>query len=209
MKYLYLHGFASSPRSYKAQYMRQKFQEIGLELDVPDLNLADFATVTLSAQLEFLSQNYLSQNEPVTIIGSSLGGFLAVLLAAQQDLVTKLVLFAPAFGFSDRLVQKLGLEGIKLWQSQGSREFWHYGFNRNINLHYQFFSDAQKYSENNLTRSLPTLIFHGIYDDVIPFATSQEFSKERSQVILTPLEDDHALGKYPEMMWQQIQEFIG
>jgi len=94
MKYLYLHGFASSPNSYKAQYMRRRFTDIGLTLLIPDLNLTDFSTVTLSDQLEYLDHTYLQSLEPVTVIGSSLGGFLGVQLAAQNTLVQKLILFA-------------------------------------------------------------------------------------------------------------------
>ena len=98
MNYLYLHGFASSPQSTKARYIQKKFAELGLALHVPDLNLTDFSTVTLSDQLAYLNLTYLNDNEPLVVIGSSLGGFLAVQLAAQNPLVQKIVLFAPAFG---------------------------------------------------------------------------------------------------------------
>jgi predicted esterase YcpF (UPF0227 family) len=123
VKYLYLHGFASSPQSTKAKYMQQKFAELGLTLHVPDLNLTDFSKVTLSEQLIYLDRNYLNNDEPIVVIGSSLGGFLAVQLAAQNPLVQKLVLFAPAFGFSQRIAETLGEKNIAQWQQDGSREF--------------------------------------------------------------------------------------
>jgi uncharacterized protein len=207
MKYLYLHGFASSPNSYKAQFMRRKFTDIGLNLDIPDLNLTDFSTVTLSDQLEYLQQNYLQSLEPVTVIGSSLGGFLGVQLAAQNTLVQKLILFAPAFGFSQRIAKVLGNDNVAKWQQEDVREFYHYGLKRNVNLHFNFFADAQKYSEAKLTRSLPTLIFHGIHDDVVPAFLSEDFAQRRSQVTLKLLDDDHALGKDLETIWQDIQLF--
>lgn len=207
MNYLYLHGFASSPQSYKAQYMQRKFAELGLTLHVPDLNLDDFTTVTLSEQLAYLDRTYLHNQEPSLVIGSSLGGFLAVQLAARNPFVQKLVLFAPAFGFSQRIAQNLGTENISKWQESGIREFYHYGLKRNVNLQFQFFVDAQQYSEENLTRSLPILIFHGIHDQVVPAALSKEFAKQRSQVILKLLDDDHALGKDVESAWQDIQSF--
>ena len=102
MKYLYLHGFASSPNSHKARHIQQCFTNLELTLDVPDLNLMDFATVTLSDQLDYLERNYLNDEQPITVIGSSLGGFLAVQLAARSILVDKLVLLAPAFGRGKR-----------------------------------------------------------------------------------------------------------
>jgi len=133
---------------------------------------------------------------------------LAVLLAAQNSLVQKLVLFAPAFGFGDRITQNIGAENIAQWEQDGSREFYHYGLKRNVNLQFQFLVDAQKYSEAQLTRSLPILIFHGIHDEVVPASLSREFAKKRSQVILKLLNDDHALGSDLINIWQDTKQFL-
>jgi hypothetical protein len=209
MNYLYLHGFASSPQSTKARYMQKKFAELGLDLDVPDLNLTDFSTVTLSEQLAYLNLTYLSNEEPMVVIGSSLGGFLAIQLAAQNPLVEKIVLLAPAFGFSQRIAKALGAENVAKWQADGSREFYHYGLKRNVNLQFRFFVDAQNYSEENLTRSLPMLIFHGVHDDVVPAALSEEVAKKRSQVTLKLLDDDHALGNDLDSIWEDTKNFLG
>jgi predicted esterase YcpF (UPF0227 family) len=208
MNYLYLHGFASSPQSTKAKFMQKRFAEMGLTLHVPDLNLTDFSTVTLSEQLDYLDRTYLNNNEPLVVIGSSLGGFLAVQLAAQKTQVQKLVLFAPAFGFSQRIAKALGEENVTKWRQDDIREFYHYGLKRNVNLHFNFFVDAQKYSDEKLTRSLPILIFHGIYDDVVPAALSEDFAKMRSQVTLKLLDDDHALGKDLDSIWQDTKHFL-
>jgi predicted esterase len=189
--------------------MQRKFIELGLTLHVPDLNLNDFTTVTLSEQLAYLDRTYLNNQEQSIVIGSSLGGFLAVQLAARNPSVQKLILFAPAFGFSQRIAQNLGTENISKWQESGIREFFHYGLKRNVNLQFQFFVDAQQYSEDNLTRSLPILIFHGIHDEVVPTVLSKEFANQRSQVILKLSDDDHALGKDLESTWQDIQSFVG
>jgi predicted esterase YcpF (UPF0227 family) len=208
MNYLYLHGFASSPQSTKAKFIQKRFAEMGLTLHVPDLNLNDFSTVTLSDQLDYLDRTYLNNNELLVVIGSSLGGFLAVQLAAKKTQVQKLVLFAPAFGFSQRIAKALGEENVTKWRQDDIREFYHYGLKRNVNLHFNFFVDAQKYSDEKLTRSLPILIFHGIYDDVVPAALSEDFAKMRSQVTLKLLDDDHALGKDLDSIWQDTKHFL-
>lgn len=208
MQYLYLHGFASSPNSYKAQYMQQKFSELGLTLHIPDLNLTDFATVTLSQQLDYLQSAYFAEGQATIVIGSSLGGFLAVQLAALSPLVQKLVLFAPAFGFGQRVAAAIGIENMSEWQQSGVRQFYHYGLKRNVNLHYEFIADAQKFSEDRLTRSLPILIIHGIHDDVVPSVLSEKFVKGRSLVDLKLVEDDHALGKDLESYWQDLKRFL-
>jgi alpha-beta hydrolase superfamily lysophospholipase len=188
--------------------MQQKFAELGLTLHVPDLNLTDFSTVTLSEQLDYLDRTYLHNNEPIVVLGSSLGGFLALQLAAKSLLVQKLILLAPAFGFSHRIAKALGAENVTKWQQDGIREFYHYGLKRNVNLQFQFFVDAQKYSEENLTRSLPMLIFHGIHDEVVPASLSEEFAKRRSQVTLKLRNDDHALGKDLDSIWQDTKQFL-
>lgn len=74
MRYVYLHGFGSSPNSGKARYLAGKFQELRLQLDVPDLNLGDFTSMTISRVLAHLQAVYA---EPVSVIGSSLGATLA------------------------------------------------------------------------------------------------------------------------------------
>lgn len=188
--------------------MQQRFAELGLTLHIPDLNLADFSTVTLSQQLDYLQTQYFAEGQAIAVIGSSLGGFLAVQLAALSPMVEKLVLFAPAFGFGQRVTLAIGIENMEDWRQSGVRQFYHYGLKRNVNLHYEFIADAQSFSEDSLTRSLPILILHGIHDDVVPSVLSEEFAKGRSQVELKLVEDDHALGKDIEGYWQDIKRFL-
>src|SRR5271170_6222131 len=55
VNFLYLHGFASGPGSTKAQYFLAQFQELGIELHIPDLNQPSFADITVSSRLGPLS----------------------------------------------------------------------------------------------------------------------------------------------------------
>ncbi|MEM1426436.1 MAG: YqiA/YcfP family alpha/beta fold hydrolase, partial [Cyanobacteria bacterium P01_H01_bin.130] len=52
MRYFYLHGFASSPKSRKAQHLSDRLTEHGLTLEIPDFNQPDFSTLTLTRQLD-------------------------------------------------------------------------------------------------------------------------------------------------------------
>ena len=81
MNFFYLHGWASSPYSSKAQYFKQCFEEKNLLLSIPDLNQPDFSTLTLPRQLSHVKA--LLPTTPVTLIGSSLGGLTALWLAQQ------------------------------------------------------------------------------------------------------------------------------
>jgi uncharacterized protein len=97
----YLHGFASSAKSKKGAYLSERFWQHGLSLRCPDFNLPDFATLTLTRMLDQLDREMTEAASfapgPATLIGSSLGGTLAVLAAAAFDeRVDRLVLLAPA-----------------------------------------------------------------------------------------------------------------
>ena len=75
---LYLHGFASGPASKKAQFFSQKLRAIGEEVIVPELDGGDFYNLTITSQLEIIDK--VSRGRAVTIMGSSMGGYLAALL---------------------------------------------------------------------------------------------------------------------------------
>ncbi|MGI8672953.1 MAG: YqiA/YcfP family alpha/beta fold hydrolase, partial [Luteitalea sp.] len=47
MRVIYLHGFASSARSTKAQFFAERFAQVGVPLITPDLNAPDFSTLTV------------------------------------------------------------------------------------------------------------------------------------------------------------------
>ncbi|GFE71657.1 YqiA/YcfP family alpha/beta fold hydrolase [Chroococcus sp. FPU101] len=79
-QYIYLHGFASSPNSAKAQYINERFSELNHSLIIPDFNQNDFSHLTLSRQIRQISQ-LLPLDTPVTLLGSSFGGLTAAYLA--------------------------------------------------------------------------------------------------------------------------------
>lgn len=206
MEYLYLHGFASCPQSYKAQFLRDRFAQLGLTLHIPDLNLGNFTEITLTRQLRYLQSEY--GDRPLSVIGSSLGGFLAVQMAATNPLVEKIILLAPAFEFSRIRAKNLGADAMRQWQETGTYNFYHYGDKQNLPLKYDFWLDAQTYDERSLVRDLPIAIVHGLQDEVIPYSFSQTFARDRPNVTLELVDDDHSLGKVLELIWQKTQAFL-
>ncbi len=206
MRWLYLHGFASSPASRKAQALRQALAP-AIQLEIPDLNLGDFRTMTISRQLAWLET--VLGAEPTTVIGSSLGGLVAVLLAARQPTIQNLVLLAPALDFAQRLPQWLGEESFRQWRERGEWEFFHYGAGRPLPLAWSFWEDAGTHDPSTLRRSLPIVIFHGRRDEVIPVCVSADFARGRSQTVLHCPDSDHGLLDCLPAIVEAVRALVG
>ncbi|PZU92447.1 MAG: esterase [Leptolyngbya sp.] len=211
-QYLYLHGFASSPRSAKAQAMKARFATLGMPLIIPDLNQGDFAHLTLSRQIEQVSALILAQSEPTILIGSSLGGLTAAWVAQQTaitDRIKKLVLLAPAFQFLKQWLPRLGSDQLNTWRAEGTIPVYHYTEQHSVPLHYEFITDAQGYDDDVLNAQIPTLILHGSRDETISIEASRAYAAARPWTKLIELPSDHALVDVEANIWQHTQEFLG
>lgn len=208
MKYIYLHGFASSPKSSKAQYLRDRFGSKDINLNILDLNQGDFSNLTLTRQIEQTVSAFPDAETPITLIGSSFGALTCAWVAQKHSQVKRLILLAPAFGFPQSWYSKLETNQIKQWQESGILSVYHYGEGKQISLKYQFLKDANSYPISELKKSLPTLIIHGVNDDVVPIKVSREYAAHHSQVKLIELNSDHGLNDSQEIIWQEIQAFM-
>ncbi len=207
MDYIYLHGFASSPNSAKARYFRASFAELAIDLQTPDLNARDFSQLTITRQINQVKAQFSPSPTPVTLIGSSLGGLTAALLAEQCLQVQKLVLLAPAFDFLSHWLRQIGEAKLKQWQEEKYLMVYHYAEKRSLPLSYNFVIDAANYQDKPLLRPVPTLILHGCHDEVIPIAASRNYASSRPWTQLIELNSDHALADVMTQ-WQQIRSFI-
>ena len=205
--YCYLHGFASSPNSAKARHLGDRFRAAHLSLVIPDLNQGDFTHLTLSRQISQVEALLPPPPEPVVLIGSSLGGLTAAWLGDRHPQVQKLVLLAPAFGFLDHWLPRLGSEQLERWKTTGVLSIYHYGEQAMQPLHYGFVSDAARYDHRMLKRPVPTLILHGVRDDVIPVQASRDYAATRPWVTLLEFDSDHALTDQQDAIWQAVQTF--
>ncbi|MET3137253.1 putative esterase YcpF (UPF0227 family) [Undibacterium sp. GrIS 1.2] len=88
---LYLHGFRSSPQSFKARKMAEYMRSLGRadEYVCPQLSASPLLAIQ---QAEQLMSAYAP--EDITVIGSSLGGFYATWLAEKYG--CKAILLNPA-----------------------------------------------------------------------------------------------------------------
>ena len=202
---VYLHGFASGPASKKAQLFAARFAALGVAVEVPDLAEGNFRGLTITGQLKTVER--AARGEAVSLVGSSLGGYLAALYAARHAEVRRLVLMAPAFGFARRWAESLGAERVRRWEENGAMEVMHYASGGMTTLGWQLMEDARRYEEEPDVRQ-PTLIFHGSKDDVVPVEASRQFAEGRANVTLRVVDSDHELMDVVETIWEESREFL-
>jgi pimeloyl-ACP methyl ester carboxylesterase len=202
---VYLHGFASGPTSRKAGFFAGKLKELGFQVDVPDLAANDFQHLTLSGQLSVLDG--IAQGGPVTLIGSSMGGYLAALYAARHSEVVRLILLAPAFAFHELWTTQMPPADLARWKETGSVDVFHYGAGRNLPLSYTLLDDAARY-ESFPDFEQPALIFHGVNDTSVPIRYSEEFERLHPNVRLFRYPSGHELTDVLDRIWTESEEFL-
>ena len=112
---VYLHGFRSSPQSFKARLLTARLEELGRagEWLCPTLPVSPAEAIAL-AEREIGA--HVKPGERVTLIGSSLGGYFATHLAEKQG--WRAVLLNPAVVPDRDLSKYLGEQ--PLWHGGGS-----------------------------------------------------------------------------------------
>ena len=201
---VYLHGFASSPLSNKSQFFKSKVDRV--PFDIPQLDEGDFEKLTITRQLQVVDRAV--NGDPVTLMGSSLGGYLAALYAARHPNIDRLVLLAPAFQFPARWRSRHTPVDLEEWERTGSRKFYHYAYKEDRPLGYEFVEDMARYEDQPDFRQ-PALIFHGLHDDVVPPEVSEEFVAGHPNAVLRLVESGHELTDQLDFLWSETAMFLG
>lgn len=120
---LYLHGFRSSPQSFKARLMAEALAAQGLtgerDWQCPQLPVSPREALELSMTLARRQLETASSPRELTVIGSSLGGYYATWLAEQ--LGCKAVLLNPAVEAARDLATQIGSH--RMYHSDAPMEF--------------------------------------------------------------------------------------
>lgn len=205
---VYLHGFASSPKSTKAQRIVPQLQAAGAPVEVPDLNEDDFEHLTVTRALTRIRRCLADRT---LIMGSSLGGYLAALLASQDSRVQALVLMAPAFDFAGRLQTRYGEATLEQWKKDGQTLVDHYGYGTPRPIGYALYEDALTHPPRPPLK-VPTYVLQGEHDDVVPAdMVRQVLQTAGPHVTLNVVDDDHTLVNHAKdaekaalRLWQDI-----
>jgi pimeloyl-ACP methyl ester carboxylesterase len=136
-----------------------------------------------------------------------MGGYLAALYASQHPEIDRMVLLAPAFGFGNRWAETFGEDKVNEWRTRGHAEVYHYASRDMRRLSIDLLNDSAKHPGFPPCRQ-PTLIFHGVLDNVVPIAASQTWVRENPQAQLVPLDSGHELLDVLEAVWVHSRTFL-
>ncbi len=210
MRVLYLHGFASSPTSTKASFFAERLGAHDVPFECPDFNEPDFRSLTMTRMLDQVARAVERGTTPVTLIGSSLGGTVAVLAAERLGArVDRLVLMAPAVMFAKPGHHLLPPERVTEWRTRGALPFFHYAYNHERLLDVAFYEDTLRYDAFDASFQQPALVFQGLHDESVPYRTVEAFARTRPNVTLSLLDDDHQLVKSLPRIWEGVAPFLG
>ncbi len=173
-----------------------------------DGKFADFRLSHAVTDLEAVL-NWLGDRE-IVLVGSSMGGWLAVLAALQHPhQVRGLLLIAPAFNFIQYYFGALPAAELATWRKNGSRVFRDLYSGESFSLEFGIVEDAMRYDVLNAPVRLrcPVDVLHGERDEVIPAAVSREFcrlvSAPHMEVTIVP-GGDHCLSEAAPMMCRRV-----
>ena len=205
---LYLHGFGSGPGSHKAQALARRFAELGVRMEVPDLTPgADgFERSTPSSMRDVARAALATGSPPHAIIGSSLGGYIAATMAAEDRSIERLVLLAPAFRLFERWGARLGPADLADWRAHGL-ETMHHASNRRRRIGWPFFEDAQGWPAFPFV-TVPTLCIAGRRDDTVPLADVEAFVERTPTARLVVVDDGHELAASLDRIFDEARAFL-
>ncbi|HVK67818.1 MAG TPA: YqiA/YcfP family alpha/beta fold hydrolase [Polyangium sp.] len=195
-RFLYLHGFASGPRSKKGVAVAEHYGRCGIDIDCLDLRLPSFEHLRVSTMITEVRRRIGGDRDRAVLFGSSLGGLVASRVAEIDARVAALVLLAPAFDLSRRWRARLGEEGMARWAETGFLEVDDLTTGGKARVDYGFFQDLEAVDGNDGVLPdvrVPTLVLHGTRDDVVSIDRSRDFAEGRRHVTLHELDDGHQL----------------
>jgi predicted esterase YcpF (UPF0227 family) len=175
---LYLHGFRSSPRSFKARVVHARMTAAGRANDLicPQLPSSPKAAMELAL---LLAERHAPQN--LAIVGSSLGGFYATWLA--ERLGVRAVLLNPAIDPCASLDQHVGV--TTGWHSDEPFEF-----------RRDYIDELQALTVGRITRPERYFLIAATGDEVLDYRDMVAHYPGARQHVIEG--SDHAISEFPQ-----------
>jgi hypothetical protein len=185
---LYLHGFRSSPRSFKARVVQEKLEQAGLgeRLICPQLPASPKAAMDLALAL---AERHAPDN--LAIVGSSLGGFYACWLA--ERLGVRAAVINPSVDPTRNLEKHVGV--TTAWHSDEPFEF-----------RQEYIGELQALRVEQITRPERYFLLAATGDEVLDYRDMvAHYAGARQHVIEG---SDHAISEFPQYV-DEVLAFCG
>lgn len=192
-RWLYLHGFASGPRSTKGVRLGNHFHGHGVALQRLDLRAPSLERLSFAAMRQIVVDALGGARDRAVVFGSSLGGLTAARVAEDDARVSALVLLAPAFRIAERWRERLGERDWSKWETTGWLDIQDYAENRPARVHFDFIRELAAADVGFPDVRVPTLVIHGTRDDTVDPQLSRDFARGKSWVHLIEVDDGHEL----------------
>lgn len=111
----------------------------------------------------------------IGLVGSSFGGLVAILTAADRPIVSCLALKCPVVDFAEELRLEFGVDQLARWKDTDTVPDIHGGPNR-IRLNYRLYEDSLQHVAYEPAGRIaaPTLIVQGDRDELVPLHQSRQ-----------------------------------
>ena len=213
---LFVHGFGSHRRGEKSLYFAQRFAALGWGYAALDFrghgeSGGSLADLTLTGLLEDLAAvlDWLgARGGPPFLIGSSMGAAVCAWHVRVHPRSAKgLILIAPSLRFPAGLIASLGEEELAAWRREGKRRFRNAWLD--VEVGYDLVRDAARYDPALLLRdhALPSLLFHGLSDEAVPWRQSLEFLEQcpfPSLRLVLIKDGDHRLTAHKAFLFETL-----
>jgi uncharacterized protein len=146
----------------------------------------------------------------VTIVGNSLGGWIAWLIAQEYPIVEKLILIAPAFNMMGVRAKSIDPERCHEWHTAGWMPWDDEPAHRDFPLAWKWVEESEAYWKTSFDRLRPvkTTILHGLQDTVILSSGSSEFVEQLlSRDPAFPIELDLIPGDHRLSSPEHVERF--
>lgn len=209
-RWLYLHGFGSGPGSAKGVALSERFAGRGVDLQRLNLRKPSLEGLRFSAMLATVKAALGGASDRAVVFGSSLGGLTACRVAEQDARVAALVLLAPAFRFLDRWRHRFPRE-LEAWRARGWHEAKDYTTGAMARIDYGFVEELvamDGVADGWPDVRVPTLIVHGVNDDVVEVDLSRTWAKGKAHVRLVEVNDGHELTASLDVIGNEAESFL-
>lgn len=209
--FLYLHGLGSSPQAAKANLFQTALSARGYSIEVPDLSIPSFEDLSPVRAINHILESLrrLMVHNDVIILASSFGAFLGIqsvqqLLSTERSSIKAIFLFAPLVFPENGQGGLITDEAERAWRQRGVYELPYGEPPVMVPVRVSFLDEMTRYETERIDAQIPTVLFHGEDDDVIPISHSSRYIDMCPHIELVPLSGGHSLLEHGDRLVSEV-----